>query len=63
MGCKPARILSPWDFPGKNTGVGCHFLPRVSSRPRDQSHISGLAGGFFATWEALWRAVWRFLKK
>ena len=19
-------ILSPWDFPGKNTGVGCHFL-------------------------------------
>ena len=17
---------SPWDFPGKNTGVGCHFL-------------------------------------
>ena len=20
------RLLSPWDFPGKNTGVGCHFL-------------------------------------
>ena len=20
----PARLLSPWDFPGKNTGVGCH---------------------------------------
>ena len=19
-------ILCPWDFPGKNTGVGCHFL-------------------------------------
>ena len=19
-------ILSPWDFPSKNTGVGCHFL-------------------------------------
>ena len=18
--------LTPWDFPGKNTGVGCHFL-------------------------------------
>ena len=18
--------LHPWDFPGKNTGVGCHFL-------------------------------------
>ena len=21
-----ARLLSPWDFLGKNTGVGCHFL-------------------------------------
>ena len=19
-------LLHPWDFPGKNTGVGCHFL-------------------------------------
>ena len=22
----PARLLCPWDFPGKNTEVGCHFL-------------------------------------
>ena len=22
----PARLLYPWDFPGKITGVGCHFL-------------------------------------
>ena len=21
----PARPLCPWDFPGKNTGMGCHF--------------------------------------
>ena len=21
-----ARFLCPWDFPGKNSGVGCHFL-------------------------------------
>ena len=21
-----ARLLCPWDFPGKNTGVGCHLL-------------------------------------
>ena len=20
------RLLCPWDFPGKNTEVGCHFL-------------------------------------
>ena len=25
-GLYPARFLSPWDFSGKNTGVGCHFL-------------------------------------
>ena len=22
----PARLLCPWDSPGKNTGVDCHFL-------------------------------------
>ena len=21
-----ARLLCPWDFPSKHTGVGCHFL-------------------------------------
>ena len=25
-GLGPARLLSPWDFPGKNTGVGYHSL-------------------------------------
>ena len=24
--CDPTRLLRPWDSPGKNTGVGCHFL-------------------------------------
>ena len=23
---QPARLLCPWDFPDKNTGVSCHFL-------------------------------------
>ena len=23
---QPARLLCPWDFSGKNTGVGSHFL-------------------------------------
>ena len=22
----PTMLLCPWDSPGKNTGVGCHFL-------------------------------------
>ena len=25
-GLWPTRLLSPWNFPGKSTGVGCHFL-------------------------------------
>ena len=25
-GLQPIRPLCPWDSPGKNTGVGCHFL-------------------------------------
>ena len=23
---QPTRLCCPWDSPGKNTGVGCHFL-------------------------------------
>ena len=23
---QPTRLLHPWDSPGKNTGMGCHFL-------------------------------------
>ena len=23
---QPTRLPRPWDFPGKNTGVDCHFL-------------------------------------
>ena len=25
-GLGPTRLLCSWDFPGKNTGLGCHFL-------------------------------------
>ena len=47
---------SPWGFPGKNTGVGCHFLlwgnlPYPGIEPASPA----LTGGFFtssATWEA-----------
>ena len=29
-GLQPTRLLHPWDFPGKSTGVGCHCLLRWS---------------------------------
>ena len=36
-------------FSSKNTGVGCHFLLQGSSRPRDQTQVSHVAGGLFTT--------------
>ena len=24
--CNPTRLLCPWDYPGRNTRMGCHFL-------------------------------------
>ena len=29
-GLQPTRLLCPWDFPGKSTGVGCHCLLLLS---------------------------------
>ena len=29
-GLRPTRLLHPWDFPGKSTGVGCHCLLHLS---------------------------------
>ena len=28
-GLQPIRLLRPWDFPGKSTGVGCHCLLQI----------------------------------
>ena len=30
-GLRPTRLLCPWDFPGKSTGVGCHCLVSYAS--------------------------------
>ena len=39
-GLQLARLLCPWNFPGKNTGVCCHFHARGSSQFRDQTCVS-----------------------
>ena len=31
-GLRPTRLLCPWDFPGKSTGVGCHCLILLKTR-------------------------------
>ena len=34
-GLQPTRLLRPWDFPGKSTGVGCHCLLHLSHLDND----------------------------
>ena len=35
-GLQPTTLLHPWDFPGKSTAVGCHFLLKQKSQPKKQ---------------------------
>ena len=37
---QPTRLLHPWDFPGKSTGVGCYFL--LQPPPETKSNIGQL---------------------
>ena len=36
---KPTRLPCPWDSPGKNTGVGCHFLLQCM-KVKSQSEVA-----------------------
>ena len=45
-GSPPTRLPRPWDSPGKNTGVGCHFLLQCMTgkvRVKSLSHVQLLA--------------------
>ena len=57
--CWPAKLLCPWDFPGKNTGVGCHaFLQGIF--PTQGSNLclmSPASAGMFFTTSATWEAL------
>ena len=46
---QPTR-LRLWNSPGKNTGVGCHFLLQGSSWPRVQTGVSCIISRFFTVW-------------
>ena len=45
---EPTRLHCPGESPGKNTGVGHHALLEEIFRPRDQTQVSHIAGGFFS---------------
>ena len=54
MDCmQPARLLSPWDSPGRNTGVGWRAL--LQGIQPESLMSPTLAGGFFTT-SAAWEA-------
>ena len=36
---QPTRLPSPWDSPGKNTGVGCHF-PLQCMKVKRESEVA-----------------------
>ena len=38
---QPTRLPCPWDSPGKNTGVGCHFLLQCM-KVKSESEVSQL---------------------
>ena len=38
---QPTRLPRPWDSPGKNTGVGCHFL-RQCMKIKSESEVAQL---------------------
>ena len=52
---QPTRLPRPWDSPGKNTGVGCHFLLhciKVKAKRKSLSRVRLLA----TTWTAAYQA-------
>ena len=52
---QPTRISRPWDSPGKNTGVGYHFLlqcMKVKSEVKSLSHVQLLTTPWTAAYKA-----------
>ena len=51
----PTRFLHPWDFPGKNTRVGCHLVLQGTFPTQGWSHVSCIGRWIlyhWATWES-----------
>ena len=44
------KLHHPWDFPGKSTGVGCHFLQKGIFPPRDRTQVFRIVYRRFTIW-------------
>ena len=49
-GLQPSRLLHRWDFPGKSTGVGCHFLFQRIFLTQGSTQVSRIVGRRFTIW-------------
>ena len=50
---QPTRLPRPWDSPGKNTGVGCHFLLQcIKMKVKSLSRVRLLATPWTAAYQA-----------
>ena len=50
---QPTRLPRPWDSPGKDTGVGCHFLLQcMKVKVKSLSHVRPLATPWTAAYQA-----------
>ena len=52
---QPTRLPRPWHSPGKNTGVGCHFLLQCMKVKRE-SEVTQLCQLFATPWTAAFQA-------
>ena len=48
---QPTRLPCPWDSPGKNTGVGCHFLLQCM-RVKSESEVAQSCPTLATPWTA-----------
>ena len=65
QGLQPTRLLRPWDFPGKSTGVGCHCLLHhtLLGKHKDWTVTQTVS---FTDWKTWWKkrfhAKWKWKK-
>ena len=52
---QPTRLPCPWDSPGKNTGVGCHFLLQCM-RVKSENEVAQSVRLLVITWTAAHQA-------
>ena len=52
---QPTRLHHPWDLPGKNTGVGCHFLLQCM-KVKSESEVSQSIQLLVTPWTTAYQA-------